>query len=113
MNGNSGRVTAPPVQAAKSLCRVIWVDAWSDGEMTVEESARMDLCEHVVYLTAVADATVEAQNALMHRNGIESPHAERRMRELRNELRVLRGGLDDPTPAGPSAARSVKQQKAA
>lgn len=102
MKGNSGRFTAPTVEACESLCRVIWVDAWQDGVMSPAEEIRMDMCEHVVVLATSADMTVEAINALSHRDGIESPHAERRWKELRKRLRVLRGGLEDPTPAGPA-----------
>lgn len=108
MKGNSGRFTAPTVEASESLCRVIWVDAWQDGQMSPVEEQRMDMCEHVVLLATVADMTVEAQNALSHRDGIESPHADRRLRELRKRLRVLRGGVgDDPTPGGPAAQKKA------
>ena len=93
MHGNSGRVTTPTVEASEALCRVIWVDAWQDGMVSPAEETRMDQCEHVVYLATAADAAIEASNAVLHRDGIESRHAERRHRELRDRLRVLRERL--------------------
>ena len=112
VKGNSGRFTAPTIEASQSLCRVIWSDAWQDGELSPVEEERISLCDRVVSLATIADLTEQARNAIGHRDGLESPHADRRLREIREQLRVIRGGLDDPTPAGPSAARSVKQRAA-
>lgn len=108
---HSGRFTAPPVDAAEGLCRVIWVNAWQDGELSPAEDAELDACENVVLLCSVADATEELRNAMSQRNGFEGPHFERRLREVRGRIQQFRQRMapTEPTPAGPAAAQTTKR----
>lgn len=106
---HSGRFTAPPVDAAEGLCRVIWVNAWQDGELTPAEERQMDACENVVLLCAAADATEELRNAMSQRAGFEAPHFERKLREVKARMLLFRQRMRpiDPTPAGPAARKKA------
>lgn len=105
VKGNSGRFTAPMVEELELFAKENWVESWGDGELTQEEETRIARIERLTVIAKLVDVTEEARNAMSGRNGIGSPHAGRRYRELRKRWDVLQGGLDAPRPAGPAAAK--------